>query len=407
MSDTSTSSVFSTISALLIVPDQARRESLESVLAGLQFTVARALEAYPAENNVPSVVPSESHVVIVDLDTDVNRALHVIESICSHNPLVAVIAYSSQNDVSLMRRSMQAGAREFLVDPLQSETLREALVRTSARRPNQVREPGKLLAVAPSKGGIGATTVATNFALALVKESSARVVIVDMDVQLGDVALGLGLRAGFSVVDALMNPARLDKDFLSSLLLKHSSGLSVLASPEDFNYFSFPRGVEASARLFRILRQEFDYVVVDVGTIHGDIQDAIFAMSEKIYVVVGMTFPSLRNGHRLISFLLARSMNRQLEVVLNRFNSRHGAIDEQSATKALGRPISWRIPNGYAAARAAEDSGIPLSMSDSPITRAFAQMARSACGKPPGDASKASGLFSFFNSKAPPAPVDA
>jgi pilus assembly protein CpaE len=401
MPDTSTSAASSSFSAVLIVPDPARRQSLAGVLAGLQFTIARALDAYPDDHDVSTVVPAECQIVIVDLDTDVNLALHVIECICSHNALVAVMAYSSQNDVTLMRRSMQ-----FLVDPLQPETLREAIVRTSARRPNPIREPGKLLVVSTTKGGVGATTVATNFALALVKESAAKVVIVDMDVQLGDVALGLGLQGGFSVVDALLNPVRLDKDFLSSLLLKHSSGLSVLASPEDFNYFSSPRG-DGAARLFRILRQEFDYVVVDVGTSHGDIQEVIFDMAEKIYVVVGMTFPSLRNGHRLISFLFARSMNRQLEVVLNRFNSRHGGIDEQSATKALGRPISWRIPNAYEAARAAEDSGVPLALTDSPVTRAFAQMARAACGKPLDAGTKSGGMFSFFNSKAPPAPVRA
>jgi hypothetical protein len=98
-------------------------------------------------------------------------------------------------------------------------------------------------------------------------------------------------------------------------------------------------------------------------------------------------------------------MNRQLEVVLNRFNSRHGDIDEESATKALGRPITWRIPNAYSAARAAEDSGVPLAMGDSPITRAFVQMAKAACGKPLTPETKGNGLFSFFNPKALAPPV--
>jgi len=392
------------ISVVLIVPDQGRRRSLATALAGLKFTVSRELDAYPSDAEVPQVLPSECQIVIVDLDTDIDRGLHVIERVCSHNALVAVMAHSSQNDATLMRRSMQAGAREFLVDPLQPEALREAITRTCARRPNPVKEPGKLLLFAPSKGGAGVTTVATNFALALVRESAAKVVIVDMDVQLGDVALGLGIRAGFSVVDALLNPARLDKDFLSSLLLKHSSGLAVLGSPEDYNYFCSPRG-DGTSRLFNILREEFDYVVVDLGTSHGDIQEVLFGTADKIYLIAEMTFPSLRNGHRLISFLTSRSMNRQLEVVLNRFNSRHGDIDEESATKALGRPITWRIPNAYSAARAAEDSGVPLAMGDSPITRAFVQMAKAACGKPLTPETKGNGLFSFFNPKALAPPV--
>ncbi|MGA2715018.1 MAG: hypothetical protein ABSG41_18100 [Bryobacteraceae bacterium] len=88
---------------------------------------------------------------------------------------------------------------------------------------------------------------------------------------------------------------------------------------------------------------------------------------------------------------------RSLEVVLNRFNSRNGAIDERSATKALARPVNWRIPNCYEAARAAEDNGVPLAMEDSPITRALSQMAKSACGKslrPAAKVSKGPGFFS-------------
>jgi hypothetical protein len=82
-------------------------------------------------------------------------------------------------------------------------------------------------------------------------------------------------------------------------------------------------------------------------------------------------------------------------VVANRFNSRFSNIDKDSATKALTRPVDWRIPNAYAAIRAAQDSGIPIAMNDSLYTRAISQMARAACGKPL-TAAKASQGFNFF-----------
>jgi hypothetical protein len=93
-------------------------------------------------------------------------------------------------------------------------------------------------------------------------------------------------------------------------------------------------------------------------------------------------------------------------VVLNRFNSRHGEIDEKSATKALARPINWRIPSGYEAARVAQDSGIPLAMEDSPITRVLEQMAKAACGKPINVEKKVNRGFSFFGAKALSEPVE-
>jgi pilus assembly protein CpaE len=250
---------------------------------------------------------------------------------------------------------------------------------------------------------VGATTIASNFALALTRESGAKVVVVDMDFELGEVALGLGMTAGFSVVDALLNPARLDREFLSTLLLRHSSGLAVLASPEVYSVVHCP--LEGADKLFRILREEFDYVVVDAGTSHGPMQDLLFGVAVTIYLVTETTFPALRNAHRLIAFLSAQDRSRGLEIVLNRFNSRHGGIDENSATKALARPINWKIPNGYEAARAAEDAGVPLAMADSPITRALVQMAKAACGKPLSAEKKAGKGFSLFGSKALPAPA--
>ena len=90
-------------------------------------------------------------------------------------------------------------------------------------------------------------------------------VVVDMDFELGEIALGLGMTAPFSVVDALLNPARLDKEFLSTLLLRHSSGLAVLASPGGISLLSLPDG-RSRPGYSRYLREEFDYVVVDAGT---------------------------------------------------------------------------------------------------------------------------------------------
>jgi pilus assembly protein CpaE len=367
------------LSVALMATDVKRRRALATALAGSHFTIAREFDAYPSGADLTEIARLGCDVVIVDLDADVEQSMRAIESICSRNPAITVMAYSSRNDATLMRQSMQAGAREFLIEPLLPQALDEAFTRASSRRPDRKKAEGKMLVFATSKGGVGVTAVAANFALALAKESGARVVVVDMDFQLGEIAAGLGLTATFSVVDALMNAARLDREFLSTLLIRHASGLSVLGAPEDYSFFHSPVD-EGANKLFRILRDEFDYVVVDMGACHGHIQEMLFTIATTVYLVTETTFPALRNAHRLISYLSARNPNRQLEVVVNRFNSRHTKIDEISATKALTRPVSWRIPNAYAAVRAAQDNGVPLVMESSPFTRIIVQMAKAACG---------------------------
>ena len=396
MPDSQTSA--NSLSAVLIVPDTRRRRLLATAIAGSRPRILREFEEYPSPADLTEIAALDCDVVIVDIDDDLEHAIQAIGEISSRHPLLTVMAYGTSNDSTMMRRSMQAGAREFLVGPLLPATVEEAFARAVSRRPDNKKLPGKMLVFVPSKGGVGVTTIAANFALALAKESGAKVVVVDMDFQLGEIGVGLGITSTFSVVDALLNEGRLDKDFLSTLLVRHNSGLAVLSSPEEYNFFRSP--VDGGAdKLFAILRDEFDYVVVDTGTCNGNIQEQLFATADTLYLVTEMTFPSLRNAHRLVSFLSARDRSRAIEVILNRFDARHGDIDENSATKALGRPISWRIPNAYAAARLAEDSGIPLAMADSPITRALSQMAKAACGKALTPEKKARG-FSFFGSKA-------
>jgi len=295
--------------------------------------------------------------------------------------------------------------REFLTESVVPETLNEAVDRIALRRSNREKTAGKMLVVVPTKGGVGVTSLAANFAIALTKESGARVVIVDLDFQLGDVALGLGMTATFSVVDAINNSARLDREFLSTLLLRYISGLAVLAAPE--NYTCFESRTEGGAeKRFRILRDEFDYIVVDTGICHGHIPEVRFAEADKLYLVTELTFPALRNARRLSSYLSARDGGRHLEVVLNRFNAKHADIEENSAIRAMGRLITWRIPNSYAFARAAQDTGVPLAMELSPITNALTEMAKAACGKPVAVAKKIRRGYSFFSTKPLSAAVE-
>jgi Flp pilus assembly CpaE family ATPase len=380
------------------VPDAKRRRAISSALAGPQSTIVREFSDYPSHDSPDALAGLDCDVAVVDLDYDTTCAVTAIEDICARDSSITVMACSGCNDSTLLRRSMQAGAREFLIAPLLAETVDEAMARALARRPRRKKAVGKMLVFVPTKGGVGVTTLAANFAMTLTRESAARVVVVDMDFQVGEIALGLGLTASFSIVDALRNIDRLDKDFLSNLLIRHSSGLAVLASPEEYSFFHLSAR-EGATRLLRILREEFDYVVVDAGACHGYLQEALFEMADKLYLITELTLPALRNAHRLISYLSAGDGSRRLEVVVNRFNSRHGDIDEKSATKAMGRRINWRIPNAYAAARSAQDNGVPLAMESSPITKALIQMARAACGKPAEAAKKSGSGFSFFGSK--------
>lgn len=369
-------------SVALIVPDIRRRRSLaDAVSGGARHAIIREFGDEPMAGDLSGFARLGCSVAIVDLDHDIDQALSVIEDICLRNPSTTVMACSAKSDLPLARRAMQAGARDFLAEPVFAETIRAAFDRISARRTFQEKAPGKLLVFAPSKRGVGVTSIATNFAVSLARESGARVALVDMDLQLGDVALGLGLTATCSVVDALTNSARLDRDFLSSLVLRHESGIDVLGSPEDYSFGALPDRA-ACGKVFECLRQEFDYVAVDCGPCNSELHESLFEMADKLYVVTELSFPAVRNAHRMMSYLSSKSAFRNLEVILNRFDAPEGEIAEEHLRKAIGRIPDWKIPHGRSAFINARNKGVPLAAENSPVSIALGRMAKAACGKP-------------------------
>jgi len=378
----------------LIVPDPRRRQSLASAIAGSRHAIVREFDQ-TIPGDLSAFARLGCDVAIVDLDHDIDQAVRVIESICLRNPSTTVMACSAKSDLALARRAMQAGARDFLSEPVYPDTVKAAFDRISSRRTFKEKVPGKLLVFVPSKRGVGVTSIASNFAISLTRESGARVVIVDMDLQLGDVALGLGLTTSCSVVDALKNPARFDRDFLSSLLVHHNSGLEVLGAPEDYSFGVVPERAAAD-KVFQVLLQEFDYVVVDAGNCNGAMQESLFELADKLYLVTELSFPSVRNANRMMAYLSTRNGYRNLEVIINRFDTPQGEIGEAHLRKAIGRAADWKIPHGRAAATHARNVGVPLAMESSPVTAALARMAKAACGKPQ-TVDKPSRLFGFLD----------
>jgi pilus assembly protein CpaE len=388
--------VATSASIVLIVPDAARRTSLGRMLAGAQIPVIRECSAYPESRDLEELMVLDGDVFIVDLNADLEQALGVIENICAHDTAATVMATSTSGDSGLLIRSMRAGAREFLPDPILAKTLNEAIARALVRREKsqQQASAGKVLMFAGAKGGSGVTTVASNFAIALTKEDAGKVVIVDMDLQLGEVTLGLGLTPQFSILDALKNEERLDHDFLMTMLAHHTSGLAALGSPEQYTSYHPP--ASAVRRLFAILRHEFAFVVVDAGTTSCGTEETLLELADTVYLVTEVSIPALRNARRLMSFIAGLERNPHVEVILNRFNAREMEIDETGATKALARPVDWKIPNDFPAVRTAENTGVPLAMKDSPISRMVKKMAVKAIGRPVHPKKKSKTLLGLF-----------
>jgi pilus assembly protein CpaE len=389
------------LSVALIGPDEKKRLAARRALSDCRCPDVVEFSGYPEQlNELPRMLEAGFDVIIIDLDAQPETALDLVESICVRCDAI-VMAYSAGLDEGLLVRCMQAGTREFLTVPFKNDELKEALARARARRTKiaPVRD-SKLLVFMGVKGGVGATSIACNFALALAQDSSKRTLLIDLDLPLGDAALNLGVTSEFSTADALEEADRLDSTLLSELLAKHESGLHVLAAPGQYPYED--PGTDAIERLLSVVRSEFDYVVVDAGS-RVDIADTpLHHNASSIYLVTQPGIPELRNANRLINQVFS-DQKTNVEIVLNRFQSKTIGISEEQINKALTRPANWKIPNDHAAFQKMQQEGSSLLFSNAPIAQTIRDMAQSVTGQPDSSpaAKNSKGFLGIFagNSK--------
>lgn len=373
----------SAVSLVLVCPSDRLRQTFANALQGQHAKLVRQYNAYPNSESLLTAPELDCDAVVIDIDTDPELALDLVESVCAQRSSLTVMVYARAQNPDLLVRAMRTGAREFLSDPLSTGTLADAMVRAAARRselnaPKRVK--GKVLVFWGAKGGSGVTTLASNFALSLLKEAGREVALLDLNLHIGEIALLLGLETRFTLIDALRNSARLDREFVSTLMTRHPSGLAVLAASDAYlSSVSIEDG--SIERLLHILREQFAYVVVDAGPSLGRQSPALFDAADTIYLVAQADIPSLRNAQRFISNGF-HAKQQQVEVVLNRFEPNRLGLDEDRISKALGVPPKWSVPNDFAAVRQAQNTGEPLVFRQSPVVRALRQMARAACGKP-------------------------
>jgi pilus assembly protein CpaE len=371
------------LSVVIIGPDALRRQQLAAVVAHQEPEVVRELAQYPdLRGRNGELNLSEFDVILIDLDAGQDMALDLVSQINALSNAATVMVYSASRDPELVVRCMRAGAREFLSIPLSPTQLGEALGRAAARKPlgSSNNVTGRFFLFWGAKGGVGATTLAANFAIALRAESGQRVALVDLNLQLGDVAMALGVEPQFSVVDALESAHRLDQEFLSALMTEHPSGVSLLAGPDQFVTKPVLENGNLSL-LLRVLRNKFPYVVMDAGSAMGATYAALFQAADRVYLITEADVPTLRNTQRLIAHLSHRNgRGPGVELVLNRFRAR-GEISEKRITDALGMPVNWRVPNDYMRVQEALNRGVPLAQTNSPVTGVLRQMARLACGR--------------------------
>ncbi len=331
-------------------------------------------------------------LVVVDIRADASSGMAAIERLRSSSQGLAIFAIAAAAEPDLILQSMRAGANEFFpwnnAEGTQAARAMEESFTGAVRRTATRREAASASAKPPcvthaflgAKGGAGTTTVAVNCGVELARLTKRPTIVVDLKACLGEVALFLGVRPRFTVLDAIENLHRLDKDFLKELVAKHKSGLDILAGSEQFDR---PNAQDAGAleELLRVLTRAYDYVVIDAGNVINACVAAALYAADTIFLVTNPDVPSIRNAQRLVDRVRQLGAgSERVKVLLNRASDQNLVAPKQIET-ALGYGIHHTFSSDYRTVSTALNSGVPLALTNhSEIAAQFDSFTRHLIG---------------------------
>jgi pilus assembly protein CpaE len=305
---------------------------------------------------------SATDLIIVDIRGDASSAMASIERLRAAATGAGIFAVAQAADPNLILAAMRAGANEFFTWPPEEEAFSGAIRRTAARRETVqgARPAATTLVFFGAKGGAGTTTIAVNCGVELARLSKKTTLIVDLKPGLGEVGLFCGVRPRFTIIDAIDNLHRLDREFLKELVIKHKSGLEILAGSDQFDRPGAPDG-GAIEELFRLLARQYEYILVDAGSQINACSVAALYTADQMFLVANPDVPSVRNAQRLLDRVRQLgACGERVRVLLNRAAEPY-PIPPKQIEGALGHPIHHTFPSDYKTVSAALNSGVPLA----------------------------------------------
>jgi pilus assembly protein CpaE len=331
------------------------------------FILGASLRQYFGEKEtslIRTVREVHPEICIIDLDRDRQMALDTVEYLrrTSLNP-ISIFAVSSRMEPEAIIEAMRSGCTEYLEKPLVSDRVQEALVQVARKKRDAFTTAvqGRLITLMGVKGGVGTTTLAVHLAYSLAKRDK-KVLLVDHHPELGEVTLHLGLEHhNYGFYELACNLSRMDAELLLGFVLKHESGLEVLASPEGLGMT--PKTTpEAIQQTLRFLLRIYDYVIVDTDCRLDEQNLSIAELSDEFSLIATPHLPAVRGTSRFLDYLLRLNFpTSKSQVVLNRWTKR-APLSVENIEKALHRKISLVIPNCDQELGEAIATGIPVSV---------------------------------------------
>ena len=362
--------------ALLITRDSELHAEITAQGAARMPPVARCVTRASMREAIERPVPEMPALVIVDASGFDNGDADLLERLAKQYPDASLMLLTGEHQQDLLIRAMRAGVREVLQLPLVHRAFHEAMDRIAATSGMTAVREGKVLAFIACKGGSGATFISTNFGYALATLADKKVLLIDLHGQFGDATLYVSdQKAVMTLSDVCSQIARIDGPFLESCLVHVTPGFGILAAADDPGH-AVELKPEHMDAILRVARQQYDYIVLDVGRQIDAISLRALDNADAIYPVLQLALPDLRDGRRLLDIF--RSLGYAIEntrLIVNRYE-KGGRLRLQDVQASLGAEVMHTVPNDYVNVTDSVNQGVPvLQLSRaSPVAKSLSEL---------------------------------
>jgi len=329
-------------------------------------------------------------VAILGPSCSMDGTLASADRLLQQHPELGAILVAHELSTALLQQALRVGVKDVLTDPLTTDQVFEAIERvaTTLKTAPVVAfggdvspegfdgELGQVITVFSTKGGAGKSVIAANLGVILAQRSEKPVVLVDADLQFGDIAVMLKLAPQHTIVDAVAGLDRLDMTMLQSLLTVHpASGLHVLAAPLE-PAFADQIGAAEMVKIVEVLRKFASYVIVDTPAYFNDVVLGLIEVSDEVLLVAGMDVPNIKNVKiGLQTLRLLNTPKEKLRLILNRANSK-AKLDVSEVERTLQVTADALIPSDVVVPQAV-NKGIPVVIASprSSVSKALDELA--------------------------------
>jgi pilus assembly protein CpaE len=390
--------------SILIVDDIADTRENLAKLIGFEPDMRVAGTAGGGQEAVTLAKKERPNVILMDINMPDMDGITATEIISNTVPESPIIMMSVQGEQDYLRRSMLAGAREFLVKPFSADELINSIrhvhelekVRRARYAPMQQQqvagggggpaavatESGKIIAFFSPKGGVGRTTIATNLAVALHQSTGKSVVLVDGSLPFGDIAVILNMSPkAKTIADLIGSFEQADADIVESILVQHSTGIKVLLAPPTPESTELITGAHIK-HVLELLKQRYAFVVVDTWPSFQEQVITMLDVSDVILTLMTLEITSLKNVRVFME--IAEKLgygNEKVQLVANR-NDSSGGIKASDVEASLGRKIPHTIVSDGRTLVLAVNRGVPFVIShrDSQVSKDIFTLAAKLSG---------------------------